>query len=148
MSTVNATTTTPPSPFDATSGSSTLPTKTLNQDDFLKLLVAQMTSQDPMNPQSNTDFAAQMAQFTSLEQTRTMASDLATLNTQQQVLQASQLLGRAVTLQDNSQVLSGVVQSVQLASGTPQILVNGKTYDLSQVLSISTAPAGASSPTR
>jgi flagellar basal-body rod modification protein FlgD len=140
MSTVNATTSSPPSPFDATSGPSRLPTKTLNQDDFLRLLVAQMTSQDPMNPQSNTDFAAQMAQFTSLEQTQVMASDLATMNTQQQLLQASQLLGRTVTLQADPQTtVSGVVQSVQINSGTPQILVNGKVYDLSQVLTISPA---------
>jgi len=93
-----------------------------------------------MNPQSNTDFAAQMAQFTSLEQTQVMASDLATMNTQQQLLQASQLLGRTVTLQADPQTtVSGVVQSVQINSGTPQILVNGKVYDLSQVLTISPA---------
>jgi len=141
MPTVNPTDSTASSLFGATSDPSRLPTKTLNQDDFLKLLVAQMTSQDPMNPQSNTDFAAQMAQFTSLEQTQTMASDLATMNTQQQVFQASQLLGRTVTLQADSQTITnGLVQGVQLNSGTPQLLVNGKTYDLSQVLTISPAP--------
>jgi flagellar basal-body rod modification protein FlgD len=140
MPTVNPTDSSAASLFAATSDPSRVPTKTLNQDDFLKLLVAQMTSQDPMNPQSNTDFAAQMAQFTSLEQTQTMASDLATMNTQQQLLQASQLLGRTVTLQADPQtVASGVVQSVQINSGTPQILVNGKAYDLSQVLMISPA---------
>ena len=40
---------------------------TLDQADFLKLLVTQMTSQNPLSPQSNTDMAAQMAQFTALQ---------------------------------------------------------------------------------
>src|SRR5467141_3222167 len=133
MSTVNTTNSAASSLFGSTSEPSRTPAKTLTQDDFLKLLVAQMTSQDPMNPQSNTDFAAQMAQFTSLEQTRAMASNLSTMSTQQQLLQASQLLGRTVTLQADAQTIAtGVVQSVQVNSGVPQILVGGKAYDLSQ----------------
>ena len=43
------------------------------------LLVAQMKSQDPMNPQSDTQMAAQMAQFTSLQQASTMSSNIATM---------------------------------------------------------------------
>lgn len=115
----------------------------LNQNDFLKLLVAQMTSQDPLNPQSDTDMAAQMAQFTSLEQTQTMTSDMATLLSGQQLLQANGLLGSTVALQaDQSTIVTGVVQAVQIQGGAPQVIVNGTAYDLSQVLSIAPTPAG------
>lgn len=122
-------------------GAARVPSKTLNQDDFLKLLVTQMTSQDPMNPKSDSDMAAQMAQFTSLEQSRNMASDMGTLKTDQQVLSANALMGRNVSLQvDSSNTTSGVVESVKIESGVPKIVVNGNAYTLDQVLSISNPP--------
>jgi flagellar basal-body rod modification protein FlgD len=122
-------------------GSSRVPSKTLNQNDFLKLLVTQMTSQDPMNPQSDTDMAAQMAQFTSLSQTNTMSSNISNLLSGQQVTQASSLIGKNVQIQvDDSHTASGNVDSVQIQSGVPSIMVGGKSYDLSQVISINPAP--------
>ena len=48
------------------------PPQTLDQADFLNLLVTQMSSQDPLNPESDTDFAAQLAQFSSLQETQNM----------------------------------------------------------------------------
>jgi flagellar basal-body rod modification protein FlgD len=111
---------------DTVSGSQ----QTLNQKDFLQLLVAQMQNQDPLNPQSDTDMAAQMAQFTSLTQSSAMSSSLS-------MLQANSLIGSTVSLQiDPKTTASGVVQGVILNGGTPQIIVNGSTYDLSQVLSV------------
>ncbi|HEY0456682.1 MAG TPA: flagellar hook capping FlgD N-terminal domain-containing protein [Verrucomicrobiae bacterium] len=119
---------------------SRLPTQTLNQDDFLKLVVAQMTSQDPLNPQKDTEFIAQMAQFTSLEQTKTMSSNLAQMRSQQEFLQASATLGRNVTLQDrNGNVTTGVVTAIDVNAGTPQIVVNGQPHDMTDVVSIEAA---------
>lgn len=120
---------------DSTSG----PQQQLTQNDFLQLLVAQMENQDPLQPQSDTQMAAQMAQFTSLSQTSSMSSSLS-------AMQASSLIGATVTVQEpNSRnTASGVVQSVRLGSqssdGTPQIIVNGMAYDLSQVLSVTPTP--------
>ena len=116
---------------------STVPTQTLGQNDFLKLLVAQMGAQDPMNPQSNTDFIAQMAQFSSLQQTTSMQTNLSQISSQQQLMQANSLIGRQVSLQATAdQTAQGVVSEVQVQSGTPKIIVNGQSFDLSQVLSI------------
>ena len=118
--------------------------RTLSQNDFLNLLVAQMKSQDPLNPQSDTQMAAQMAQFTSLQQSGTMSKNIATMLSQQQLLQANNLLGSTVTLQVDAKTLdSGVVQSVQISGGVPQIVVNNHFYDLSQVLSIAPTPKAA-----
>lgn len=111
------------------------PQQTLTQNDFLQLLVAQMENQDPLQPQSDTQMAAQMAQFTSLSQTSAMSSSLS-------MMQASSLIGSTVTVQlPNSQnTTSGVVQSVLIGAassdGTPQVVINGTAYDLSQVLAV------------
>ncbi len=44
------------------------PAGTLGRDEFLKMLIAQLENQDPLNPQDSTEFSAQLAQFSSLEQ--------------------------------------------------------------------------------
>jgi flagellar basal-body rod modification protein FlgD len=118
-----------------------LPTQTLGQDDFLKLLVAQLSTQDPMNPQKDTEFIAQMAQFSTLEQTRSMQSDMSGLRTDQQVVQGNSLIGRNVVLQDASgAAVTGVVNGLVLSGGTPQILVNGQAYALSSLRGVTAAP--------
>ena len=109
--------------------------KALDQNDFLTLLVKQIQFQDPMNPKSNTDMAAQMAQFTSLQQ----ASDSsASLN----LLKASSLIDRQVLLQvDDKTQAAGVVSGLQMKNGMPQIIVGDRPYDLSQILAVMPAPA-------
>jgi flagellar basal-body rod modification protein FlgD len=106
--------------------------QTLDQADFLKLLVTQMTSQDPLNPQSDTAFAAQLAQFSALQQSQTMATDM-------QQMQANGLIGQTVNVTsatNTSQQVTGVVSAVQIAAGVPQIQVNGELYDMSDITSI------------
>jgi flagellar basal-body rod modification protein FlgD len=126
----------------AQSAATVLPTaiKTLSQDDFLKLLVVQMKSQDPLNPKQDTEFIAQMTQFSALEQSKAMQKDIAGLRGDQELLQADALIGRSVTLYDGKAVVAaGVVSSVDVVDGTPKIVVNGKQYTMNQVLSISVA---------
>jgi flagellar basal-body rod modification protein FlgD len=114
-----------------------LPSQTLNQADFLKLLVTQMSSQDPMNPQSNTDFAAQMAQFSALQTSQLTQANIATLSANQQVQQAADLIGKTVTAANiDGTTVTGPVTGVQVDSGTPSIVINGVAYSLSQVASI------------
>ena len=115
-----------------------VPVKTLGQDDFLKLLVAQLSAQDPLNPQNDSDFIAQMAQFSSLEQTKGMQSSLSALLAQQDFAQASAVLGHEVNLQiDQDTTVQGVVTAVNIEAGTPKIVVNGQSYDLASLLSVS-----------
>jgi flagellar basal-body rod modification protein FlgD len=114
-----------------TTGQPPVASQTLNQADFLKLLVTQMSSQDPLNPESDTDFAAQLAQFSSLQATQTMSGNL-------QTIQATGLIGQTVSVTPASggSAVSGVVTSVQVAAGTPEIVINGQTYNLSQITGV------------
>jgi len=122
-----------------TTTASRVPMKTLGQDDFLKLLVAQLSAQDPLNPQKDTEFIAQMAQFSSLEQARAMEADMSGLRSDQQLLQPSNMIGRTVSLQDSSgAIINGVVSGLNLQTGTPQIMVNGNPYAMNQLISVTT----------
>ena len=135
--------------FDNTDTSATgrVPTQTLTQDDFLKLIVAQMSAQDPMKPVDDTQFVAQMAQFSTLQATTSMQQSMAQMSSQQQFLQANGLIGRAVALLDSQGALiNGTVSTVLMTNGTPQIVVNGQPYDLSTLLSVS-EPASTTATT-
>jgi flagellar basal-body rod modification protein FlgD len=115
--------------------------QTLTQNNFLQLLVSQMENQDPLDPQSDTQMAAEMAQFTSLQQTSAMSSSLS-------MMQANSLVGSTVNVQvDSKTTASGVVSGVAMESGTPEVLVNGTPYTLSQVTSI-TPPAAQTATTQ
>lgn len=113
-------------------------TGALGQDDFLKLLVAKMSAQDPMNPQGDTEFIAQMAQFSALEQSKSMSADIVTLRDQQEMLTANGLIGRTVGLINADESLSeGMVTSVAMKGGSPFVVVEGKNFDLDQIAFIS-----------
>ena len=116
------------SPFLANStASERIPTKTLGQEDFLKLLVTKMSQQDPLNPKDETDFIAEMAQFTSLEQTKGLVNSM-------QTMQASSLLGRVVEVQpDNQETITGKVSAVIVEAGTPKVIVGENEYALDQI---------------
>lgn len=119
--------------------------QTLSEQDFLNLLVTQMTSQDPMNPMTNQDMLSQMVQFSTLQGNTTMQSTLAGMQSGQALSEANSLLGRQVNLQvDKSTTAQGVVSGVDMSTGTPQIIVNGQSYNLSQVLAIT--PATTTNP--
>jgi flagellar basal-body rod modification protein FlgD len=122
----------------STDASSRIPTQTLDQQDFMNLLVTQLKSQDPLNPQQDTQFIAQMAQFSTLEQSKSMQSDMAQLRSDQQVTQANGLIGRTVEVQTGKDTTTqGIVSGVDMAAGTPKILVNGEEYGLDQLVAIS-----------
>src|SRR3954447_8881194 len=69
----------------------------LGKDDFLKLMVAQMKNQDPMNPSDDKDNIAQMAQFSSLEQITNLATATQDLANRMSLTQNVGLLGHIVT---------------------------------------------------
>ena len=114
-----------------------VPMKTLGQDEFLGLLVTQMRNQDPMKPVSDTEFIAQMAQFSSLEQTKAMSSDIAQLRQSNAFTQATALMDKQVhLLSGESTFTKGIVTDLTVKDGEVSLIVNGKAYELGQVVSV------------
>jgi len=80
-------------------------TKILGKDDFLQMLVAQLKNQDPLSPMDGTDFVAQLATFSSLEQLTNMNSQLNQMGVYQATMtntQAVNLLGKEVTVNQSN----------------------------------------------
>jgi flagellar basal-body rod modification protein FlgD len=112
----------------------------LGADDFMKLLTTQLTSQDPMNPMKDTEFISQMANFTSLEQMRTLSKSFDSFTTDQKLAVAPSYLGRQVTVTDAAGDTTGIVEAIKLKDGQPAIVINGKTYETKLITGIATAP--------
>lgn len=101
----------------------------LGKDEFMKLLITQMEHQDPLSPQDNTQYIAQLAQFSSLEgisNLNSTVSNFATSLQSTQALQASTLVGRSVQVMSNAAELTGekpVYGTVALESSSSDVLV-------------------------
>lgn len=95
----------------------------LGQEEFLKILLTQLTYQDPMKPLDNQEFIAQLAQFTSLEQTRQLNSKIETLLTIQSTNQAVGLLGKTVELSTAGGSSIGQVTTLTFTEGQPLLTV-------------------------
>src|SRR5690349_10864185 len=94
----------------------------MDKNAFLKLLVAQMKNQDPLKPMDNTDFVAQLAQFSNLEQVMGINTRLDTLAAQGQGMQNTQiagLVGKTVTLNGKSVNLDGSGTGAAFAFSLP-----------------------------
>ena len=114
-----------------------VPMKTLGQDEFLGLLVTQMRNQDPLKPVSDTEFIAQMAQFSNLEQTKVMSSDIAQLRQINTFTQAAALMGKQVHLLSGENTFTkGIVTDLAVRDGEVRLIINGKAYELDQVVSV------------
>jgi flagellar basal-body rod modification protein FlgD len=129
---IQTNTTTPPVAATVDDMTSATATKTdknaLGKDDFLKLMVAQMKNQDPMNPADDKDNIAQMAQFSSLEQITNLANATQQLADRLSLTQNVGLLGHTVTYKgaDGASV-SGTVDGLDIAKdGTASLSVSGK----------------------
>ena len=101
----------------------------LGKDAFLQLLVAQMKYQDPLEPSSDTEWIAQLAQFSSLEEMQNMSSTLS--NTQ-----AFTMVGKTVNVVSDGKTIEGVVDSVTVKGNTAYVCIDGNSYKASDVTAV------------
>lgn len=122
--------------------SASLQNNKLGVDDFLKVLLTQLTFQDPLKPIDNQQFMAQMAQFTSLEQTQQLNTKLDQLVNNQAALQSVGLIGKTVDIADGNTTVTGTVTALAFGGDSPTLTLtatNGavlQNVSLSQILSV------------
>lgn len=110
---------------------------TLGKDAFLKLLATQLQYQDPLNPMDNTQFIAQMAQFSTLEQITNLEDSMSQLTFTNQVAQSVSMIGRTVTwTAKDGTTGSGVAQSVSFADGAITVTVDGTAVAPAEITSV------------
>ena len=107
----------------------------LGKDDFLKLLITQLSNQDPTSPMENTEFIAQMAQFSSLEQMTNMNQEFAQMNSMLVSSQAVGTIGKTVDITLGDTKTTGVVEAVTYGAN-PQVRVNNMYYDMKQISAV------------
>lgn len=118
----------------------------LGKDAFMELLVTQMQNQNPLEPQANEEFIAQLANFSSLEQMEQMNDNLLTMITLNQtnalldqLTSSSALIGKHVSWTDPSTGISqeGAVESVMLDGGLAILKIDGVDVPLAAIDNVS-----------
>jgi len=135
----------------------------IDKDEFLKILAAELKYQDPTDPMNNRDFVTQLAQFSTMEHMQNMAAGFTAIsqaleqmidnqdkfNNNFYILQASGLIGKTVSAQVDGADIEGQVTSIKIIDSIPYAIVNEKTIPISAVQTIESAlkaEADASEP--
>lgn len=150
---------------DANAAKQVTDNSALGKDAFLQLLVTQMQYQDPLDPQDNGEYLAQLAQFSALEQMTNVAEGLsnvsnlvANIDTSVLVGQLSHMIGQDLQWNESTSYLDeegnmkvnsvkheGKVTGVSISDGSPTIIAkeNGRSYQV-KVADITRIGAGSS----
>ena len=100
-------------------------TSGLKLDDLLRVLLTELTHQDPFKPVDNKDFMAQIAQFASLDSSRQLNDNLVQLLTVQALNQSVGLIGLTVSADlGGGQIVNGTVTAVDMQTGVPHVTLD------------------------
>ena len=119
----------------ALNSSGRMPSQQLGKDEFLKLLITQLSNQDPTSPMEDTQFISQMAQFSSLEQMTNMNESFNKMAAMINSSQATSTLGKTVEVDLGDTTSQGVVEATSFGAN-PQVMVNGMYYDLNKIKAV------------
>lgn len=95
----------------------------LGFDALLKIILTQLTYQDPLKPMDNFEFVSQLAQFSQVQQGQATNDRLQALVSAQATGQATGLLGRRVDIPAGATTLSGTVTAIALSNGVPTVTI-------------------------
>jgi len=106
-------------------------------NEFMQILLAQLTHQDPLEPMDNAEMMSQFSQLNSLQELRDIHTALETISVSNQTTYLASLIGKTVKAKrPDGDPIEGVVEGVVTEGEQPQILIGDETVDLSDVLEI------------
>jgi flagellar basal-body rod modification protein FlgD len=95
----------------------------LDFQSLLRIVLTQLTYQDPLKPLDNFQFVSQLAQFSQLQQSQTLNDQITNLLAAQSATQATSLLGKKVDFANDAGNFTGTVQAISFASGQPEVTI-------------------------
>ena len=120
------------------SGVAGVASSAVNKDEFLKLFVAQLKNQSPLDPLKGHEFIAQLAQFSTVEQLTSLNSSFADEFRFQQLLGGGDLVGRNATYVDTAfgGVFQGVIQGSKIIDGITSVTINNQDIPITDLTGI------------
>ena len=113
----------------------------LTMSDFIKMMVAQLENQDPMNPMSNTEMLQQVSQMRSITSSDRLTNSIESLSMGQALSTASSLIGKTVTGVDTlNQSVKGKVEKVTIENGEARLYVGSSIINVGNVTAIEDTP--------
>lgn len=109
--------------IDSTSSVAGSARSSLSMQDLLRVMLTELTYQNPLKPVENKDFMTQIAQFSSLDASQRLNTNLEKLLSLQSVNQSVGLLGKTVSATTNTGSVTGQVTALSLVSGDPQLTI-------------------------
>jgi flagellar basal-body rod modification protein FlgD len=104
----------------------------MSKNEFLKILAAQLQNQDPSNPTSNTEFVAQLAQFSSLEQMQNIAETINSMS----IVQSAGLIGKTAVAEVDGTNVTGTVESILIQNSIPYAVIGSNYVPVSSITQI------------
>ena len=109
----------------------------VEMNDFIKLLVAELSNQDPMNPMENSEIVQQVSQIREIASNDKLSATLDAVLMGQNMAAASSLIGKMVWgLSDDAEKIAGIVKGVEIVDGLPQLHVGDYVMPLKNVAGI------------
>jgi flagellar basal-body rod modification protein FlgD len=132
-----------PAAPDASSRADGTPRSQLSRDEFYKIMIAEMSNQDPFEPLDNRQFLEQIASLQSLESTSRLTAAIDRLLFRQELLSASALIGKEIeALGEDGARFGGTVESLRIEGDTVKLVFgNGREVEVDRVVAV--GPAGA-----
>jgi len=127
------------------SGSSASPSTSANSDrlneltmsDFIKMMVAELENQDPMNPMSNTEMLQQVSQIRAITSNDRLTTSIESLTLGQALSTASSLIGKTVTgVNTLNEEITGKVDKVTLENGEAKLSIGYSVLNVGNITSI------------
>jgi flagellar basal-body rod modification protein FlgD len=114
---------------------------TIDNDDFMTLLFAQLKNQDPMKPMDSSEMMSQIATLNSLNALMSIKESINSLNDSQTLSYATSLIGKTINAvpdaSDTSQIVTGVVTSMTTYNGETLVQIGNTDVKLSTIVSVS-----------